>query len=506
MTPTKSWPALAALVVAVACSEGTAPPAPAALTQDASVPTGTAGLPLAVAPTFVVKDASGNTLGGVPLTIQVTAGGGTLAGSPGRTSSRSPTAVGTWTLGKIAGENALTITVGELQPLVISVTGVPGPPTSASVASGNAQTAIAGTAVAVPIALKVSDQFGNGVPGIPVTFTVTEGGGSIPGAAVTSDGAGVATAGEWRLGKSATSQTVIAVAASALTATFTATVSSDYNPVVRFFGQTAPTEAAAAFTAAVNRIRAIVTGDVPDNIVTIANLAGSCGNTYPAVALNETVDDVVIYATVTSIDGPGSILASAGPCIVRTGGHSSVLGLMRFDAADLPTLIARGQLADVTLHEMLHVVGVGVLWRQTNLISGGGTTDPRFTGPLGSAECLSLGGADVCPFSIPVENTGGSGTADSHWRESAFDAELMTGFVEAQGRPMPLSTMTIQSIADIGYQVNLFAGDSYMVPAPSSSSLLRAQLQVGSAALTDEVLRPTKEVTRAGVLKPLAIQ
>lgn len=499
-------PAVAALVVALACSESTAPPPPASLAAEATVASGTAGFPLATAPTIIVKDAAGNVVGGVPLTIQVSAGGGSLTAVPKQTSSGSPTAVGTWTLGRVAGPNTLTVTVGDLQPLVITVNGLPGPAASIAAASGDAQLALAGTSVAFPLALKVSDQFGNGVPGVPVTFTVTAGGGSLSLAAVSTDSSGVAGGVTWRLGRSAEAQKVTAIAGSAFQIAFTARVASDYNAVVRFFGQPAPPEAEAAFIAAADRVRATVIGDVPDNLVSTANLAVTCGLSYPQIAVDEVVDDLLIYATVTPIDGPGNILASAGPCIVRLGGRSSVLGLMRFDADDLPNLIARGQLADVIFHEMLHVVGVGVLWRQTNLITGRGTTDPRFTGVLGSAECVFLGGADACPSTVPVENIGGSGTADSHWRETVFDAELMTGFTEPQGKPMPLSTMTIQSLADIGYQVNVFASDPYTVPTPSSSSMLRTQLQVGSVAPMDEVLRPTIEVTRSGVLRPLPSQ
>jgi hypothetical protein len=353
---------------------------------------------------------------------------------------------------------------------------------------------------------KVSDKFGNGVPGATVNFAITAGGGILTGVTATTDAAGIANGPVWQLGRSASLQTVTVVAAKAFTTTFTATVASGYGPGVRFFGPAPPAEADAAFTAAVERVRAMVIGDLPDILVTTSNLASTCGISYPQVPLNEVVDDVLIYAAVASIDGPGGILASAGPCILRIGGRSSVLGLMRFDGDDLPGLIARGQLADIVFHEMLHVVGLGTLWQRTNLILDRGTSDPRFTGALGSAACVNLGGADFCSSSIPVENIGGAGTADSHWRESVFDGELLTGFSEPQGKPMPLSVMTIQSIADIGYQVNVFAADPYMVPIPSSSSILRSQIQVGSAQAMDEVLRPTLEVTREGVLRPLSIQ
>ncbi len=499
--------AIAALVVIAGCSEGTAPPAPSAIAAgDSQIASGTAGVPLATAPTVVVKDASGNTLGGVPLTIEVTGGGGTLTSPPSRTRSGSPTPVGTWTLGGVVGPNSLTITVGDLVPLVITVNGVPGPVASVAAASGNAQSALAGTPVPLPLVAKVSDKFGNGVPGTAVSFAITAGGGILTAVTAMTDEAGIANGPIWQLGRSASLQTVTVVAAEAFTTTFNATVSSGYRPVVRFFGPAPPAEAAAAFNAAVERVRAMVIGDLPDILVTTSNLAGTCGLSYPQVSLNEVVDDLVIYAAVTSMDGPGGLIASAGPCILRSGGRSSVLGLMRFDGDDLPGLIARGQLSDIILHEMLHVVGLGTLWQQTNLIIDRGTSDPRFTGTLGSAACLSLGGADVCSSGIPVENTGGSGTADTHWRESVFDGELLTGFSEPQGKAMPLSAMTIQSLADIGYQVNVFAADPYNVPIPSSSNLLRSQLLVGGAQAIDEVLRPTLEVTRDGVLKPLPIQ
>jgi hypothetical protein len=29
---------------------------------------------------------------------------------------------------------------------------------------------------------------------------------------------------------------------------------------------------------------------------------------------------------------------------------------------------------------------------------------------------------------VPVENSGGSGTRDAHWRESEFGNEVMTGY------------------------------------------------------------------------------
>jgi hypothetical protein len=66
-----------------------------------------------------------------------------------------------------------------------------------------------------------------------------------------------------------------------------------------------------------------------------------------------------------------------------------------------------------------------------------------------------------------VEETGGSGTANAHWRESVFDTELMTGFLEESGE-LPLSRITVASLEDIGFSVNMFAADPYAFPAAGS--------------------------------------
>ncbi len=261
-------------VVVVACKDATAPPVPASIAPSVEAPTGTAGLPLLNAPSFFVKDANGIILGGVPVTIAVTSGGGTITSVPTRTVAGVPTAVGTWTLGKIVGVKSLTVTVGGLAPLVITINSMPGPAASIVPRSG-AQSALAGTDLPNPLTLQVQDQFGNGVPATVVSFVVTGGGGSISPGSVMTDAAGNATGAVWRLGKSATPQTTL-VSAGGHFITMTATVASDFNVDVRFFGP-APSEAAeAAFDEAAARIRATIIGDIPDvNIPATPTVPGS---------------------------------------------------------------------------------------------------------------------------------------------------------------------------------------------------------------------------------------
>jgi hypothetical protein len=65
--------------------------------------------------------------------------------------------------------------------------------------AGDGQTAPEGTAVTTPPSVRVVDAFANPVPGVTVTFTVQNGGGTITGATATTDASGVARVGSWTL-------------------------------------------------------------------------------------------------------------------------------------------------------------------------------------------------------------------------------------------------------------------------------------------------------------------
>jgi hypothetical protein len=279
-----------------------------------------------------------------------------------------------------------------------------------------------------------------------------------------------------------------------------------------------------AFTAAAARIRAMVVGDVPDIDFTLSNggagqdLSGLSSCPISGVILREVVDDVLIYATVVSIDGPGRILASAGPCIIRgangVGTRQAVVGRMTFDADDIAGLVATGRLNDVVLHEMMHVIGFGTNWTSASriggvLLTGRGTDDPRYIGPLAVAECSAAGGTGTaCSAGVAVEGLpAGPGTADAHWREATFESEIMTGFVEAVGVPTPLSAMTIQSFADEAYMVNPAIADPYIVPAPLASRQTRSSVSMGGQTEAWEtILQPVYEVTRTGQVRRLIAQ
>jgi hypothetical protein len=222
---------------------------------------------------------------------------------------------------------------------------------------------------------------------------------------------------------------------------------SAYKIEVRFLGGLTTTQKN-AFKAAADRWTKVIVGDLPSVRVD-----------------GEVIDDLLILAQGVAIDGPGGILGQAGPTHLRpaaagTAAFLPVKGIMSFDTADLAAMQTNGTLKDVITHEMGHVVGIGTIWSAKHKLKGAGTPNPRFTGITAKREYGKL--KHTGPAEVPVENAGGPGTRDAHWRESVFRFELMSGFIASPNNP--LSRMTAGSLKDMGYKVDLTRAETYALP------------------------------------------
>lgn len=417
--------------------------------------------------TVRVTDSMSQPIPAIVVAFAVTGGGGHVSSAADTTDATGRASVA-WTLGNGIGLNSVSATsAGAIpgSPVTFTASAVlAGSSPSIAVQAGNGQHGLAGVVLNVPPSIVVRDGAGVPIAGKQVTFAVASGGGALSGGTAVTDATGIATVGSWTVGTGANTLTATVADTGTIVGnpvTFTATGDTQaYHIDVRFITAMTPQEQA-AFTVAAARWEAVIFGDVPNIAVNFA--ANACEAGQPA--LNETIDDVVIFASIDSIDGPGNILGSAGPCFVRQTTHLPIVGAMHFDSADVETLLSAGAFGLVIQHEMGHVLGFGTIWQSDGLLAGAGcdsTKDPHFIGTQGLAAFDRIGGATyVASAKVPVENTGGAGTCNGHWRESVFKKELMTGFLSLGSNPLSLET--VASLGDLGYLVTYSAADPYVL-------------------------------------------
>lgn len=440
--------------------------------------------PVRVPPRVRVTDASGNPVANIAVAFVPGAGGGSVTGDVAITGADGEAAASSWVLGGLGDQGVEARAAGLEHPVAFSATALPAqgmfriaqqPPGSVSVweplkPPPQVQLFDAYGAPSAAAGVPVSVQIGGGPGGIAgnvVQLTGADGRATFPGISFTGDSAGTRTlvfTGDQRAAAESAPVNVGQGAASA------------YGITLRYLTGVSPGQVA-AFEWARERISRMIVGDVTDVFIDRPAMP-ECGN----IALSELVDDLLIWVEVRPIDGAGGILGQAGPCLIRSAGRLPVVGIMQFDAADLQQLEITGQLDSVILHEMLHVVGFGTAWQDLGLLAGAGTADPYFTGP-GARDAFAGydGGARYLGSPVPVENTGGAGTRDGHWRETVMRDELMTGWLS--GPAQPLSRTTIASLGDLGYAVDL----SWAEPLGAVQAL-RAGPEPGDLDLSGDVL------------------
>jgi hypothetical protein len=177
------------------------------------------GVPLSPQPALRLEDLDGAPIAreGVIVTVAILSGGGSLDGATTATSNAS---------GEVAFTD-LTISIGNGSPgtrrLIFAAAdgfapattgpialGV-GAPASIELVAGDDQTATVGEAVPIAPSVMVRDADDNPLSGIPVTFTVTGGGGSVADNTPVTGADGIAAVGQWKLGASVGENTLQAL-------------------------------------------------------------------------------------------------------------------------------------------------------------------------------------------------------------------------------------------------------------------------------------------------------
>lgn len=178
----------------------------------------------------------------------------------------------------------------------------------------------------------------------------------------------------------------------------------------------------------------------------------------------DVLDDVLVMVSVQDSKSGGGV--GSAICGYRESSRLPMFGAILLDVDGL----SQGQVDDFLLHAFGHMLGFGFSWRYQGLLRNPSSEDPgadtHFTGDRAIAAFVAAGGANYPGPKVPVENDLTFGSVDIHWRESVFGEELMTSGLR-EGIADHLSAITIQSLADIGYTVNVEEADGYTLPGAS---------------------------------------
>lgn len=438
-----------------------------------------------------VRDRLNQPVVGQTVNFSVTSGGGSVSPASATTNTDGIAST-SWTLGPAVGSNTVMASFPgtPIASVTFTATGSATAQGNILINSGDNQAAMVNTAVPVGPTVLVADAGGIALGGQTVNFAVRSGGGTITNTTAVTNANGIAALGGWTLGPNAGPQEVL-VTVPGVNATPVAIRgvgcagggpgTTGYNITLCFTSPMTPSQAQ-VFRDAAARWAQVIKGDLQDVGGSVG--AGACAPGTPS--MNMDYDDLLIFAIVEPIDGVGRVLGQAGFCYRRTNGLP-VIGLMRFDAADVNDLETNGTLGAVFLHEMGHVIGIGSsLWTSMGFLQNPSSTssvlDTYFSGPGAIAGFDAIGGSSYTGGQkVPVENTGGAGTANGHWRENVLRNELMTGYVANGANPMSL--VTVRSLADLGYQVDLNAADNFFLALALQGS------QGGSSSLTQRTFK-----------------
>ena len=188
----------------------------------------------------------------------------------------------------------------------------------------------------------------------------------------------------------------------------------------------------------------------------------SCGGLHYDYQ-QDVVDDVIVMVSVQDYFTGSPTGVGVRICGSRASSSLPVFGAIFLDIEG----VDEGHVDDMILHSFGHMLGFGFSWGDRDLLRNSSWSnegaDTHFTGSGAIAAFVAAGGANYPNSKVPVENYWTNGTVDYHWRKAVFGTELMAPWLDKQVAD-PLSVITIQSLADLGYTVDLELADSYRVP------------------------------------------
>ena len=220
------------------------------------------------------------------------------------------------------------------------------------------------------------------------------------------------------------------------------------------YGEYMPSKDKALLRRAADQWEEVITGDLPDISFESSPYDRFLWDFSMQVTVTDVVDDVRIFVGSGTFIGH-SMAGIGGVIAVRTEGKLPILSILEissflFEYDD-------DEIYRVMLHEIGHCLGFGIVWEDLELLQHN-----YFSGVMARRWFDVLGGSSYRGEKVPTEPGG------VHWSTSVFGDELMTARPVSPYRG-PLSAITIASMNDIGYEVNLDAAEEYKVASPSAA-------------------------------------
>ena len=238
-----------------------------------------------------------------------------------------------------------------------------------------------------------------------------------------------------------------------------------------------------ALRLAAQRWMSVIAEDLPDYEFTEAWSAQCGGHSY-TIPAGERIDDLRIYMTTFDVDDYPNAVGLGGPSLLRETTYLPVLGCMGFD-------VERANLIVTGLHEVGHVLGFGTVWDELGFIRdlsrNDSNADTHFNGPLAIAAFNDAGGSSYMGKKVPVQKMDGA-----HWRYSVLKGDVM-----GPGGGGALSAITVQSLADLGYGVDVTQADAYSVSTAAASLARDRGFAIGDGRLSERLAIPTRERNRS---------
>ncbi len=206
---------------------------------------------------------------------------------------------------------------------------------------------------------------------------------------------------------------------------------------------------------AARRWMSIIPEDLPD-IEFARSVSGPCFDRSFTISRGERIDDLRIYVTHVPNGVPDFVAGIAGPRFIRTASGQTIVGCLALRPVPRLSRFFR----ELALHEMGHVFGVGTLWNRFGFLQAR-YGDTHFNGPRAIAAFDYAGGRNYPGPKVPVQREVGA-----HWRASVFQTELMIPYLTGRGW---LSAITVQSLADLGYRVDVTQADPYILPSAAQT-------------------------------------